>query len=155
MNYFVLEPEVAGSLGPHTVMDRNSHPPVVAHLHYEFDGWLGDAIVESFPCFLVTEELWKRLSQAGALGALEAAAEVSTSSQFFEVNPTVELPKYVWLQVTGRAGVDGRFTGTTSYRQSRSRFQLFSLGLSRQLAIRKGSPLICRCFGQKDDRFRP
>lgn len=40
--FFALEPEVAGGLGPNTVMDRSVHPPRVSHLHYVFDGWMGD-----------------------------------------------------------------------------------------------------------------
>lgn len=104
--FFVLEPEVAGGLGPHTVMDRSTHPPVVSQLHYQFDGWLGDAIVESFPCILVTESLSNLLLQEQVVGMEVAEVEVSTSEQFREACPGVELPRFVWLRATGVAGVD-------------------------------------------------
>ncbi|APF85630.1 hypothetical protein HI806_01945 [Ralstonia solanacearum] len=54
MNYFFLEPEVAGALGENTVLDASTHPPRVEKLHFEFSGWLGDAILESFPCVIAT-----------------------------------------------------------------------------------------------------
>jgi len=104
--FFVLDPEVAGGLGPLTVMNRSAHPPVVSKVHCHFDGWLGDAIVESFPCILVTEYLSNQLSQEQFVGMKVAKVEVSTSEQFTEACPGVELPRFVWLQATGVAGVD-------------------------------------------------
>jgi hypothetical protein len=105
-DFYVLEPEVAGGLGPNTVMDRNVHPPVVTKLHYEFDGWLGDEIVESFPCFLVTETLSKRFAEAAVAGGEFAPVEITRSERFREANPGLELPCFVWLKLVGRAGVD-------------------------------------------------
>lgn len=46
--YKLIEPEVAGSLGKETELDSSVFPPHVKKLHYEFDGWLGDDILESF-----------------------------------------------------------------------------------------------------------
>ncbi len=53
----ILEPEVAGGWGANIIADTDCHPPRIEHLHYEFEGWLGDPIVESFPCFLILESL--------------------------------------------------------------------------------------------------
>lgn len=36
-----------------TIMEATVHPPRVERLHYEFEDWLGDDLVESFPSFLV------------------------------------------------------------------------------------------------------
>lgn len=105
-NFFELEPEVAGGLGPHTVMDRNTHPPRVAKLHYQFDGWRGDHIVTSFPCFLVTEPLANKLLGEQLRGLEIADVEVSTSEELDELFPEIELPKFLWLKATGVAGVD-------------------------------------------------
>jgi hypothetical protein len=63
--YYTLEPEVAGGLGDGTVIDTTVHPPHVERLHYEFEDWLGDDLVESFPCFLVSKPLAARLTAAG------------------------------------------------------------------------------------------
>jgi hypothetical protein len=105
-DFYVLEPEVAGGLGSHTVLDQSVHPPLVSKLHYEFDGWLGDEIVEGFPCFIVTESLARRLSQAGMVGVEFADVEVSASDQLVELHPELVLPRFVWLKVTGTAGRD-------------------------------------------------
>lgn len=43
-----IEPEVAGGLGEETQMDSTVHPPLVKKLHLEFEGWLGDDILETF-----------------------------------------------------------------------------------------------------------
>lgn len=54
--FYVLEPEVAGGWGGDgTVVDREFHPPIVSRLVYEFDGWLGDDLVTTFPpVYIVT-----------------------------------------------------------------------------------------------------
>lgn len=106
MKYFYVEPEVAGGLGPNTLMDRSAHPPIVKHLHYQFDGWLGDALVESFPVFVLTEEGAKKLQEAGATGIQFADAETTASTQFLEMHPGRKLPRFIWLQIVGKPGGD-------------------------------------------------
>lgn len=105
-DHVVVEPEVAGGLGERTEMDRGVHPPVVTRLHYRFDGWLGDAIVESFPVFLVTEAAGRALEAAGATGLRLAAADVDVSDTFAELHPDRRLPPFVWLKPVGVAGRD-------------------------------------------------
>lgn len=53
---YYVEPEVAGELGPGSVVDSSVHPPVVSRLEYVFTDWLGDCIVETFPCYIVTAD---------------------------------------------------------------------------------------------------
>lgn len=106
MKYFYIEPEVAGGLGKNTIMNHNTHPPIVSKLHYQFDGWLGDVILESFPCFIVTEEAKGKLESVNATGIRFAEVEVTTSEQFQDLYPNHKLPKFVWLQIEGKAGDD-------------------------------------------------
>ncbi|BCG79529.1 hypothetical protein [Mesorhizobium sp. 113-3-3] len=106
MNYYEIEPLVAGELGKDTVMDPSVHPPVVSKLHFQFAGWHGDALVTAFPCFLVTEEAKRGLLAIGITGATFADAEVTISEDFHLVQPDVELPPFVWLKVDGKAGQD-------------------------------------------------
>ncbi len=106
MTYYYLEPEVAGGTGPHTVMDVSVHPPLVSKLHYYFDGWLGGAILESFPCFIVTIPAQRALQAMKATGVTFDRVEISKSDFFNEVNPNRELPEFVWLKVHGKAGRD-------------------------------------------------
>ena len=100
--FFCIEPEVAGGLGKNTVMDRNVHPPVVDKLHYQFDGWLGDVLLESFPCFVVTEHAKQALNEAKFTGIAFDEVEITTSEQFTEFYPTRTLPRFAWLKVLGR-----------------------------------------------------
>ena len=108
MRYFFIEPEVAGSSeGDNSVMDRSVHPPVASRLHYVFAGWGGDVLLESFPAFIVTEDAMEKLMESGATaGTRFADVEITTTYPFRELYPDTKLPKFVWLQVTGRAGQD-------------------------------------------------
>ena len=107
MRYFYIEPEVAGSSeGPNSVMDRSVHPPIVSRLHYEVAGWDGDVLLTSFPCFIITQDAMNKLMEGGATGARFADVEVTTTYPFRELYPDTELPRFVWFQITGRAGRD-------------------------------------------------
>ena len=51
------------------MIDRfSSGKMIVRKFHYEFDGWLGDVLLESCPCFIVTEAAKKKLQSIGATG---------------------------------------------------------------------------------------
>jgi|SRR5215813_10993209 len=104
MRYFRVEPEVAGGLGKNTVMDRGEHSPVVIRLHYEFDDWLGDVLLESFPSFIITEEANLKLEQIGFTGVLFDEVEITISETFRGRNANRVLPKFVWLRINGKAG---------------------------------------------------
>jgi len=104
MRYFCVEPEVAGGLGKNTVMDRGVHPPVVLSLHYEFDGWLGDVLLETFPSFIITEEAKLKLEHVGFTGVRFDEAEITMSETFRDLYPNQLLPRFVWLRPDGKAG---------------------------------------------------
>ncbi|MCX9191955.1 hypothetical protein C3Y87_11110 [Carbonactinospora thermoautotrophica] len=104
MTYFLLEPEVAGELGPHTEMDTSVHPPRVHRLHYEITDWLGDELLESFPCFLISRRLGERAAAEGLTGFELADVEVTLSPEAEELLGDVQLPEFRWLKVTGVAG---------------------------------------------------
>jgi hypothetical protein len=106
MNFFFVEPEVAGGLGDHTKMDTSVHPPVVHSLHFEFEGWLGDALLESFPAFLLTEDAGQKLVQAGLTGLEFASVQITKSEQFEDLYPARTLPSFVWLKPSGALAID-------------------------------------------------
>jgi hypothetical protein len=106
MTYHIVEPEVAGGWGENTVADSSTHPPRVSKLHYRFDGWLGDAILESFPCYIATEEAKRKIETIGATGVQFADVEVSVSEQFKDLYGDRQIPKFRWLQILGKAGQD-------------------------------------------------
>ena len=105
--YHVVEPEVAGGWGENTVFTRAPGTPmVVQKLHYRFDGWLGDELLESTPCYVVTERLAQEIGRAQLTGVRFDEVEVTTSAQFKELHPNRQLPKFVWLKVDGKPGQD-------------------------------------------------
>src|SRR4051794_29887097 len=109
--FYKLDPEVAGHLGSHTIMDPSSHPPIVHSLHYELDGWPADDLLTTYPCFIVTKATQDALERAKPSGCRFAPVEVTTSEQFEELYPGQSIPSYSWLQITGTAGRDD--LGTT------------------------------------------
>ena len=105
--YHVVEPEVAGGWGKNTVFTRTPGKATVVHkLHYQFDGWLGDELLESTPCYIVTERLAHEIERAQLTGVRFDDVEVTTSGQFKELYPNRQLPKFVWLKVEGKPGQD-------------------------------------------------
>lgn len=108
MNY-QLEPEIAGSLGKGTRLDSNDHPPVVLALDYEFQGLPKDEILESFPCFIITQDLANTLIAADLTGFKIADCSVTKSEMFKELYPNARLPQYKWLKILGCEGKDDFF----------------------------------------------
>lgn len=105
--FYRLEPEVAGEWGGATeVEEPHRHPPKILRLEYEFGAWLGDGLLESFPCFIVTEENAERLDGLGATGYTLREVDVSKSDEFEELYPGRELPPFRWLDVHGKPGHD-------------------------------------------------
>lgn len=100
--FFNVEPEVAGGLAEGTVLDRSSHPPVVSKVHYRVEGWLGDALIESFPVFLLRQEAWNAVVAEGLTGARIDHAEISVSPDLRDF----ALPAFVWFQPAGIAKTD-------------------------------------------------
>ena len=101
MSFFYVEPEVSGGLGSETIMNTNVHPPIIDKLNYEFDSWLGDDLIESFPCYLVTEKLAHQLLANKFSGFSLDNVLVSMSEGFLDLNKNETLPKFFWLKIHG------------------------------------------------------
>ncbi|GIG21270.1 hypothetical protein Cch01nite_19940 [Cellulomonas chitinilytica] len=108
--FYVLEPEVAGGWGDGTVVDREFHPPIVSRLVYEFDGWLGDDLVTTFPVYIVTDRLRRALESSGLTGFSFDSVTVTRSEQF-EDTGSPALPEWAWLRLTGAAYRDDAWSG--------------------------------------------
>ena len=98
MHYFI-DPEVAGGWGPNTVVDAAVHPPIVSKLHYRFDGWLGSDLLETFPCFIVSEKLKNDLVLSDLSGFSIETVEVDKSDCFLAGQGGENLPNFYWLQI--------------------------------------------------------
>jgi hypothetical protein len=105
MNYFIINAEVAGD-NVNSVADWDAYPNVVHTLRYEFDTWPEDALLESFPCWIVTVFAKKAIQSAGLTGAQFDKVEVSKSEQFQLFCPDRVLPEFGWLKIVGTAGRD-------------------------------------------------
>jgi len=108
MATYSVRPEVAGSLGPQTKLDAEIHPPVVTRLHYEFAGWSGDDIAESFPSFVVTQRLADAIVASGLTGVEIDDVLVTKDPQFemFFPDQAASLPSWKWLRLVGDPGRD-------------------------------------------------
>lgn len=96
-------------------MDNSVFPPHIKKLYYEFDGWLGDDILESFPCYIVTESLRKDFENNKFTGISFHEATISKSETFSELYPERELPDFHWLQINGEVYKDDFFTTEEKY----------------------------------------
>ena len=106
MKYYALRPEVAGGIGPRSVLDYTSTPPKVVTLNYEFEGWLGDELLKAFSCFIATDRVCESIKEHGFTGVEFGPVDVTTSDTFRELYPTVALPHFVWLKICGKPGGD-------------------------------------------------
>ena len=106
MMFYCLEPEVAGSLGKHTVWERSETVERVVRPHYQFDGWLGDDLLESYPVFIVTAKLAARIEQDSLSGVSFDEVLVSLPDVFVQLYPDVASPEFRWMRISGRAGED-------------------------------------------------
>jgi hypothetical protein len=101
MSTYLVSPLVPGDLGPGTEMDASVHPPLVRSVHFVFNDWLGDDLVEAFPIFLATERLASMIDEARLTGVTWAPVRVEKDAQadmFFDWR----LPEWRWL----RPGID-------------------------------------------------
>jgi hypothetical protein len=104
--YHVLEPEVAGEIGQSTVIDHLTTPPSVSRLEYHFTTWLGDELLEAYPCFIISQRLQSALQSFAGTGYTFADVIITRSQQFDELTNGIQLPQFSWLKIHGRAGVD-------------------------------------------------
>lgn len=86
-------------------MDRSVHPPIVTRLHLVFTDWLGDCLITSFPCFLISEQALQQLRKLPLTGYSTDTAEIEEGDLFDELfresDPGARLPRFLWLKVSG------------------------------------------------------
>jgi len=107
----------------------------------EFDGWLGAALLASFPSFIVTEEAERRLQETRISGARFDEVKITTSGEFRDFYPNRRLPKFVWLRVDGQPGKDdfGTTLGGKLIISERALEALKELGIPNALVTPFGS----------------
>lgn len=99
---YSLDPQVAGELGAGTSLDTSTHPPVVHRVEFVLDLPQADDLIQSFPVFLVSEDLGTRLKSARLTGFALRSARVSVSADYSAIYGDAPHPHYLWLKVDGR-----------------------------------------------------
>ena len=98
MSYYLLRPEVAGELGENSkVVYEGGRMKAVLHLEYVFTGWLGDELLTTHPCFIVTESLQRDIVSNNLKGVRFREIKMSFSEEFFETCKDTEFPCFVEL----------------------------------------------------------
>jgi hypothetical protein len=105
---YKLDPEVAGEIGELSRLEyKNGMINSVKFLHYEFYGWLGDELLTSSPCFIVTESLADDIIRHQLTGCRFEEIHQTTSDEFKELYPNKQLPRFVRIILLGKFEVTG------------------------------------------------
>ncbi|WP_231633234.1 hypothetical protein [Numidum massiliense] len=108
-----MEPEVAGGHGEKTVYGTVKDGAVqgvsdkVNYLHYEFEGWLGDDLLESAPCFIISKQLEEKLVESTFRDYRLEDCLITTSDAFHELYPDRELPPFRRFIPLGTVDIEG------------------------------------------------
>lgn len=114
---FLLEPEVAGGLGPNTIItnedkiksgqDQNYQ---IEYLEYVMDDWLGDDLLTSYPVFIITELLASNISASQLKGVKFGQVHITKSELFEDINSDFNLPSFVRLLPQGKVELIDKIT---------------------------------------------
>lgn len=95
MEMFRLEPEVAGEIGENSIISyERGMIKDVKFLNYEFTGWLGDELLTSHPCFIVSENIVEDILKSNLKGYKFEDVEISVSDEFKEIYPNKCIPNF-------------------------------------------------------------
>lgn len=99
MQYYELEPEVAGGIGKKSeIIYKDGMIDEVTFLHYEFFGWLGDELLTTDPCFIVTESLMNDIISSGLEGIEFKDIKVSFSDEYDSAYDKTIVPNFMEIK---------------------------------------------------------
>jgi hypothetical protein len=113
MKLYFLEPEVSGGHGEHTIYGTEEDIAIegisgkVKYLHYEFEGWLGDDLLESTPAFIVSSNLGTELENSDFSDYKLEKCLITTSDDFKEMYPNKNIPEFSRFIPLGKIEVEG------------------------------------------------
>ena len=113
MILYFLEPEVSGGHGEHTIYGSQADIALegisgkVKYLHYEFEGWLGDDLLESTPAFIVSSKLEIELENSDLRDYKLEKCLITKSDEFKEMYPNKELPTFSRFIPLGKIEIEG------------------------------------------------
>lgn len=114
--YQVIQPEVVVGLGKGTEFLEKEPPfKTVTKLHLLLEDWLGDDLIECYPCYIVTKELKEKLDNTEFKG-FEFLNMTVTKGDNFRDNYQLDkpLPKFYWMKIFGVEGDDDIFIGESN-----------------------------------------
>ena len=98
MNYYLLNPEVAGELGDGSeLVYEGGKIKEVVFLEYNFMGWQGDELLSTHPCFIVTESLQNDIILNGLTGVIFNNIAMTFSDEFYDICGDIQVPKFVQI----------------------------------------------------------
>jgi hypothetical protein len=103
---YSIDPQVAGELGEGTVMDSSVHPPAVSRVEFILDYPETDDLIQSFPIYLLSDELADRVVQSGLAGIRLEDVDVRPSEEFLAAFGEAPHRNYRWLQLENSEGAD-------------------------------------------------
>ncbi|MEI3611233.1 hypothetical protein [Pseudogracilibacillus sp. SO30301A] len=113
MILYFLEPEVSGGHGEHTIygteedVAKEGISGKIRFLHYEFEGWLGDDLLESTPAFIVSRNLEDELKKSEFKDYKLEKCLITMSDVFMELYPNKKLPSFARFIPLGTVEVEG------------------------------------------------
>ncbi len=115
MLLYFLDPEVSGGHGEKTVYGTDEDVAnegisgKVKFLHYEFEGWLGDDLLESTPAFLVSSKLENELKKSQFNDYKTEKCLITMSDVFIELYPNKEIPSFIRFIPLGTVEIEGEY----------------------------------------------
>jgi hypothetical protein len=112
MILYFLEPEVSGGHGEYTIYGTEEEMAIkgisgkVKYLHYEFEGWLGDDLLESTPTFIVSSKLGTELENSDFIDYKLEECLITMSDEFIEMYPNKEIPAFSRFIPLGKIEVE-------------------------------------------------
>ena len=98
MNYYLLNPEVAGEIGDRSeLVYEDGKIKEVTFLEYNFTGWQGDELLSTHPCFIVTESLQNDIILNSLTGIKFKDIAMTFSDEFYDICGNVKIPKFVQI----------------------------------------------------------
>lgn len=113
MILYFLEPEVSGGHGGKTIhgtdedVAKEGISGNIKFLHYEFEGWLGDDLLESAPTFIISSDLEEELKRSGMKDYKLQTCLITVSDVFMELYPTKELHSFTRFIPLGTVEIEG------------------------------------------------
>ncbi len=104
MKRFALSPEVPGDLGPRSVLTHGSAGMEVVQPHLLLTSWMGDDLLECFPCFFASQRLGKALIDAAVSGYVLEPAIVSVSPDASPGARKAPTMYFHWLKIVDTEG---------------------------------------------------